>query len=103
MRQTFRYTYRSEGGIDVTQVIEIPQNKTKKQLIEQTLLDMAESVTPIVEIDGQPINISSFLSEEIASCEEDIRHSTLMLARLQREKNRREKEMRSYLRRKKNS
>ena len=60
---TIKYKYRSVFGEDVSGTVVGKSGETKENLLKRLLQDDENSITPIVEIDGEKRNIDPFLCD----------------------------------------
>lgn len=92
-RETFTYKYRSVMGIDVGVTQEIERGTSRTKAIAKVKEDFHNSCTPLVELDGQQIDISDFLGNEILRLECDRNRLNDMIERLKKENKRRHPKM----------
>lgn len=88
-RETFTYTYRSVMGIDVGVTRELARGESRTKAIAKVKEDFRNSCTPLVELDGQQIDINDFLGNEIQRLEVDRDRLNNLIDRFKRENIRR--------------
>lgn len=90
--KNFKYTFRTICGIDSEVTVYVRKTDTIEREVERVRGEFRHSVTPLVRLNGQKIDITPFLEKERESMVKEVERLENNITRLTNEIARRKKE-----------